>query len=682
MAQFIKSLLDFKFDKSYEPKFEQGRFSVINRALVTLASAYNRFQSNVTLSTDFQVTGVKYDVRQHESVTDYSGYNKKYIRDDGTYDQVPAFEEFARHPFGLKVTKEESFALMKGTIQSDSHEAYILNMLISWYKAKLYKDTGSSGGILRLKCSGFEDSHVTMPYYGELSTTHEIPMGAPNEEYEGDITINYRSMASYWSQPYVLRYSANSTDQANFYLSHLLGRAGSSALNVDIRIDSIDTSLLQLDPIGGERIGAFDWASVPWTKPETLWGWTVDYVQVNRLEHAFAACLELLGTMAAHPMPSFHESHMWQSMKMEINLARFQPTRARVRSNLEGEYYSRNTLASEFMLHEATHPKMFLMVSAVLNYYMWLGLPALVFNESQKYDDWATVFLSSAGNMAILATPEARAAVISMLVGKEVGTCSNQSAFMSFNLTPMARCTTVTGYETVDPLYPKSLPINYVHPYVSGSLVLGTVSSDLDLVANLHATAQFEVEDTRTLSQLDAWRLATVYRLFGQEVEVREEKHGTSFVPYANSKDLLPPLSSFMDHTNHRERHVIVDCRARMGRHEYLPSPAILHQFSKWTVTVTTPVLEAVSWKDKRKPLMATMTLPGRGKDVKFLVKSGTSYSQHIMRVPQSRVTHKLEQDFRQEHPDLAPLRPRVTEIATTALLDTEAVEDPVETAG
>jgi hypothetical protein len=178
---------------------------------------------------------------------------------------------------------------------------------------------------------------------------------------------------------------------------------------------------------------------------------------------------------------------------------------------------------------------------------------------------------------------------------------------------------------------------------------------------------------------MDAWQLATVYRLFGQEVIVREEKKGVAFTPYANAKECVPAIASFLARTNHRERHVIVDVRARLGRHEYLPSPAILHQLGKWTVTVTTPVLEAVTWQDKRKPLMATMSLPGRGKDVVFKVRAGTSYSQHVMRLSKPRPTNRVEEDFQQAHPDLAPLRPVASEIATTALRDTEAVEDPAD---
>lgn len=682
MSQFVKSLLDFKFDKSYEPKYEEGRFSLVNRTLVTLASSANRFQANLSVSSDFQVTGTKFVVREHEAVTDYSGYNKKYIQDDGTYDSVPAFEEFARHPFGVKVTREESFALMKGTIQTDSHEAFIYNMLVSWYKAKLYTDTKSQSGIMKLKTNGFEDAHVTMEYYSESATVHQIRLEAPNTEFKGDIMINYRTVNNYWSQPYILRYSANSQEQTNFYLSHLTGRSGLSGLNVDIPISGIDTSLLLLDPIGGEKVGALDWSAVPWTKHETLWGWILDYVQVNRLEHAFAASFELLGSMAAQPMPSFHEGNMWHKMRLTVNLGRFQPTRARVRSNLEGEYYARNTLASEFMQHEASHPKMYLVTSAVLNYYAWLGLPALLYNESQKYDRWNEVFNSGAGSLAILATPEARAAIVSMLVGKEVATSMNQSAFLSYNTAPMANSLRITDYKCVGVGYPSVIPLKHVHPYVSGNLVLGTISSQLSMVANLHATTTFSIDDTRTLSQVAAWQLATAYRLFGQEVEVCEEKNGLPFTPYANGKECIPPLSAFLKHTNHRERHVIVDCRARLGRQEYLPSPAILHQLGEWTMTVTTPVLEAVNWKDKRRPLVSTMSLERQCQVVEFKVRANTSFSQQVMRVINPRMTNQLEQDFRQDHEDLAPLRPRAIEIATTALEVTEAEDGRAETAG
>jgi hypothetical protein len=337
MAQFIRSVVDFTYKRALEPRISQGQFSILNSITATVTNKIGTFHSNIDALVDFQCTGLKVRTFVTDTTTSYAGYNKKYIRDDGTYDPIPAFEEFAKNPVGRKISKEDASAIIKGMVMEDCHEPFIYNMLVSWYKAKLYKDTHAVGDLLILKQSGLSDAHVKQQYYGEPDHTKELQMGHPNPN-KSEVTLNFRGMVNYWEYPYVLRYSTGSKEQTGFYLSHLNGREGNTGLNVDITLPGIDTSLLCLDPVGlHEYMSGSYFEDIPWTKPELLWSWIMDYVQLNRVEHAFAAAFEMLGSLSMQPINTYHEGVMWHEMETQAVFGAFRPTRGKVRTNLEGK---------------------------------------------------------------------------------------------------------------------------------------------------------------------------------------------------------------------------------------------------------------------------------------------------------------------------------------------------------
>jgi hypothetical protein len=636
--------------------------------MATVKAVGNTYTSNLQLSTDFQVTGLPVVVNHYDGEGDYIGYNRRYISDGGMYDVAAALEEFSKVSYGRRLAKAEIETFLANQVGVDSHESFIYNMLVTWYKAKLYKDTRGTDGILKVKQSPYKDSHVVIGYHNQTSEiTHEIELGLPNPDAVEDIDLQFRKDANFWDRPFVLRYNGQARGQTEFYLFHVLGRTKESALNVDINIEPLDTSELLMDPVSAQEHTAIQVDNVPWTKPEILWMWITDYVRLNRVEHAFAAALELLGALSAQPMPSYQESNHWQYMLHKVTLAKFSPTRARIRSNLDGEPYVQDTQALEFMEKEAPHPKNFLLISAIVNYYSWVGLHALVDNYSRGLTDWSNVFQCTDEELSLLTTPMARAACVSAVTGKEFVTCANKAAHLVYDIYPMAEHLRVTFDEVLEDGYHSFVDLEGPHPYVSGSLVLGTVSGDMATTSHLKALQKFSVDKYGTTSVEGALTAMTAYRLFGHQLQVVHERSGEQYPVYANSRECVVAPTSLLDRTRDYDMLALTDATVRVGRNDNLPHPTTLRGHSDITLTISQPVLQAVSWQRRQQPLSVAMHLPGRRRSVTFKIRAGTAFQQVVMRAKAERAT--VPQGFQQRGNVTAPELPG----PHTALADTTA---------
>jgi len=423
--QFIKDTLNVDFARNYRPVIKDGRFTMVNNTIVTASQSGANYRADLSLSTDFQYAGREKQTYVNDGYTDYSGFNKKYISEDGVFDPMAALSEFSRVHAEKRIVKEDTFAVLGRQIQTDSHEAFILNMLITWLKARLYKDNQCTDEILKVKTQPYRDAHVVVALdQAAEEHEHEIELGFPvdPEELVGAMWV-LRARDNYWARPFVSHYSAGAPSQAQFYLSHVMGRKVTTALNFDVELPGLDTRELLLDEVNGSNELPADFSEIPWTQPDIIWSWVMDYIKLNRLEQAFAAALETLGALSAQPMPSSMEATQWQKCKLTVVVAAFSPTRARIRSVLEGDPYKPFAAAEEFLIHEVSTMNHFLTACAITNYYMWYGLYTLLHNEARQRSDWRTVFTSVADELHVLYTPVMRAACISVITGREYSSC-------------------------------------------------------------------------------------------------------------------------------------------------------------------------------------------------------------------------------------------------------------------
>jgi hypothetical protein len=595
----------------------------------------------------------------NDTVTDYSGYNKKYITDSGVFDADAALHEFGTTPLGRKVVKDEVLTVLKTTMGADSHEAFIYNMLASWYAARLYQDTGSTDKILKIKQSGLIDTHVNQEFHGSNEILLEIPMNVPNPNVT-ELEANYRVAGNYWDKPYVLRYMSETPEQEAFYLAHLLGRGGLTPLNTDIPIEAIDTSMLLLDPVGGAQHKFTTLDIVPWTKADLLWQWMMEYVRLNRVEHAFAASFEMLGSLAMQPLGTYHESIYWHKLVTEVRLAKFQPTRARIRTNLEGEAYAKSTMAQEFMVDSASHPSHYLTDSAVYNYMFWLGLPALLEAASHDYDDPFDIMYGGHEYTEVLQSVTAKAAVISMLFDKEVLTNANQSAYITYDITPLRNRVIDVGY--VGEREGELTTLGTIPPCVSGSLIMGTVTADVQTLRHLRQRASIAIEPEMLFDQDSAMCLATMYRLFGYDTVMARKWSNVLISNYAAAADCLVSPLPLYSHSTPGDRIQFMSCERRSGRGVAIPEVASV-KGNTITMTHTTPVLDVTQFGRRTKPAVSRVRLAKPSSTVHFKVAASTSFiRQTVMR----KADLPAQSSFQGARVQATPENPVSGEIAIT----------------
>jgi hypothetical protein len=677
ISEYLNSFAKLGVGQAFEPRFGDGRFTIVNKTMAHAKIGSVIYSSNLELSSDFQISGFKYGQLNQAPKTSYYGYNRKYLDEDGVYDPLRAIDEYSRTAPGLRLVKADLIALATTSNLPDSHEAFILNMLISWYKARLYKDMNGKNDKFIVKESGYKDSHLAFKWFDSIDERDiEISLGSPVGEDISELGFAPRTLDNFWDRPYVLRYTSTNLEQVSFYLLHVMGRTGSSALNVDINIPGIDTNELLLDGVGGSTFAAISTELVPWDRPETLWLWIMDYVRLNRVEHAFAAALELLGSIAAQPMPSYQESNLWQHSEVTINLAPFSPVRARVPSNLTGEPNIYDLNASQVTLEEGRAPQNFLVVSAVLNYAMWIGMFALVDNYATDLLDWRGAYLSRDAELGILGTRDARAALISLVTGKEIITCATPNCYLTFNLSQMAQIDRLVADRVVEPGYPTEVIIHGVPSYVSGSLLLGAVACDTDATAHLKPAYTFEVDRYGTCSVQDALKLASTYRLFGHDVQLSHEHSGEIFPMYANVNDAVVASYELMARTRPFDKVMVLDSERRTGRSDLIPAANCLFTHGQVHVTIEMPKLDVTPWGRRRHVFRPVMMLQSRRKPVTFKVASTSEYSSsHFKVVNKSEV---VRQGFHEATMELAPSHPTAsTVVASTVAQEDRGADEP-----
>lgn len=622
----------------------------------TLSYDGKKIATNLFTQSDFQMTGLKTEVHVYNTSHNFLGYNKRFITDDGLYDTTTAIEVLTKSPLGSRLTADDQRKIIKYCKVEDSHAIYLYGMLVSWYKAKLAHDMGvKPGELIKIKRSGYKDSHGKFQYYGEDDGTYEFELGPPTDGIE-DLHIQHRQHGNFWDMPYVLRYNAGTATQVGFYLYHLNGADGLSGLNVDLKLPKFDTGSVLYDQVNaGPKIDP-DLESIPWHKPDIIWKWILEYVAENRVEHDFMSAMDVLSGLHAQPMPSYHESHIWQNMTVNVTFSTFKPARGYVPANMEGEPYAIDTTASDFMMQEATHPNFLLTNAALMNYIVWMGLAAVVYNESQNYDVWHHVFSGYSGALHILKDVHARAALASVVFGKECVSYATEAAYISYNLGAMVGKDFVEFSECYDNTQ-KTLQLTSVPAYVSGSLLIGTVVTDIDLYRHLRNHLHFKLDHRGGMTADDALSAATAYRVFGYDTNFYSPAMNRSIVPFANPRESVVLANSMLDFT--RPEHVVtfMTAKPRNGRLDLLPSALVAKQLGEFTLSYTMPVLSCAEWQQKANPLRQTYTTLSRAKAIIYKVQAGVSVRKIVQTVQRAARDvpdfHKAKLEPAPQHPTL-----------------------------
>ncbi|QJW70334.1 coat protein [Erysiphe necator associated totivirus 5] len=676
-TNYLNSFTKLGIGKALDVTLGDGRFTMTNKTRAHAKMGVQMYSVGLDLATNFQVSGWLYERQSVQAENYYYGYNKQYLDEDGVYDQLRAIDDYSRTVPGLRLNKIDLAALVTTSTAADSHEAYIYNMLASWFTAKLYKDMKGENNKFEVRHDGYSDSHVKFGFFsGGATTSSTIELGAPFDGEPANLGWDTRTLDNYWDRPYTFRYSATNVPQISFYMAHLWGRTGKRALNVDIAIEGLDPDTVYLDPVGPLRNVGVGLDMVPWHSPDTLWLWIMDYVRLNRVEQAFAASFELLGALATQPMPSYQESNLWHYAAVTVNLAPFAPVRARVPSNLRGEPNLHDLNATTVMSDEARAPSNYIVVSAALNYAAWMGLYGLVGNYSRDMIDWRAALSTYDAELAILNTPEAYGALISLISGKEIFTCMNTNCHLTYNLTAMAGFSEVVPLEVLEQGYP-DIKIHALPSFVSGSLFMGSVACPLDSMVHLQSAYTFNVSQYNDVDAIDAAKAASLYRLFGHDVDVVHISTHEKYPVYANVSDATVATYELLARTRDFDRMRLLSSQAREGRTYDLPDVSALSTYGSVSVTIERPTLTVCAWNRRQPVHRPTVVLASRRQAITFKVANTSQYRTAHFNV--GRRQDKVQMGFHEVKREVAPSIPQGhTELVGTLAPDPMDLGEPV----
>jgi hypothetical protein len=661
MSLFLESIYDTDFKQDYRPSVRDGCFTMVNGTTATINCDSTAYNARLELSADFMSAGSQVEVAKVTGWSEYSGINAKYITESGVFDVGLALQEFARSSVERRVVKEDTLAILGRYNMTDSHEMFLYNMLISWMKADMYKSSKGKDKKLRIKVTPYEDSHCTYDYVGcGDGATYEVDLGPPVDEDDFlSQAWTLREKDNYWDKPYVLHYNRGSRQQESFYLVHAMGRTKHDQLNFSLPLDGLDPEDLLLDPVNGTSTIGVALDDIPWERADTIWAWIMDYVSINRLHQPFAACLETLGALAFQPKWSTLEACQWQDAVIKVVLAEFTPTRARIRSALEGEAYLPSATGREMVLKEGIAPTHYIAVSSVMNYQMWYGYYTMMHNAGVVRDDWSTVFGSMEDELQALKTPHARAAAISVITGKQVTTCMTHGCGMYIETAGMINNRVLFGIKSKDGSVGESVAIRNLHAPVSGCLLAGTLVNEFETTCHLTALQHLgRPEDGEGLSFEHSLQLANAYRLFGNETEFENIRTGKRIKPWAAVRELVIEPASLDFVVGRRTRYVPIRNWEREGRSYTVPNVRQLSFDAKCVMMIRRPMLTICDFGSRRKVTSAYVTRDVRPKrQVTIQVNAAYTYVRGAF-TAKPVVTELSKQGFGAGNTEATPIAP------------------------
>jgi len=423
----------------------------------------------------------------------------------------------------------------------------------------------------------------------------------------------------------------------------------------------------------------YDTTLIPYHEPDTLWDWIVDYVRLNRLEQQFAATFETFVACGFQPDPSTQEASSWLNARLNIVLSSFSPTRARVRMNLTEDPYYEAPESKDFIIDTSVHASSRFINGAIENYLMWYGLYALVHDEARDRSNWRSVFESTANHLSELYTPEMRAFCIANIIGHEVPTYMTTGCGMYVDLANMRDVTALPIRVDKEGLGRTSIPVDAVYAPVSGSLLLGSYSGDFEVLKHIKSILKFTGRGINAIYEDDELlTLATIYRLCGHDITLREQRTNKRVIPYANVNECIPePASVFFDS---KTTDVLLpeSNDPRDGRTHPMPQLKYILDHNEVTVVIQKPNIEPILYRSAVSPLDISYK-PKRRQRTTLVGKVQPKYIATTSKFRATGTDEKGKQGFRYEQIKVPPTKPegkKVMEKAATGDIEIQSIDN------
>jgi len=348
-----------------------------------------------------------------------------------------------------------------------------------------------------------------------------------------------------------------------------------------------------------------DEPDIDWGEPLLLWQWIVDYVTLNRLEQQFAAAFETFVSVTFQPTFHTMEATAWFQVRGEVILPEFSPTRAKISLALEGEPYIPFAAAYEFTVTDGRAPNQCMLAAAMANYYMYVGLYALLANDARTCTLWHYSTQCLDEDMFVLKTPYARAAAISAVTGKEFTTLMTDGCSYRPTVEDLGKVNSINVSRAIDNSVNGSITIDRVPSFVSGALIYGTTVGHFDHLSHLtplqeiKMSARFDPDESfKTTLQL-----SNLYRVFGHDLTWFKRVDNSELKPYAGVHTcIVDPYSLCEEPETPFSMRDGISSR-REGRSTSFPNLDNVFDEEKIVVRVSKPVLTLCEWNKRERPL-------------------------------------------------------------------------------
>nr|QIP68085.1 coat protein [Erysiphales associated totivirus 22] len=654
-TQLVKDMFNGEFASGSTVGKLGKDFSLANFGRALFTTEKREYESELQLASDFVSVGWQPSRYDLNVCGDISGYNKKLLDSHGFVDLDAVITECTRSAMSTKLPASKIRNVNATVADCDSQEAFLYNMLVSWFKAYLSDADNSS---FTIKAKAFSDTHLRLPMAnGNGDIDYEVRLGVPAPTRTNKVYFTPRDETNYWERPYVVKFSARSSAQQAFYLAHVLGRESQHVLNAEFDIDSLPIGNTLFESVGEDLPEKIDFSSIEWTNYRLMEMWIRDYVVLNRCYVAYAAALDLLGALAYQPMPSFHESMWWNNLDLRVHLAPFAPTRARIPNFADGEMAMEDVTIYEFFKTDGADLDTFLLNSAIINYSVWMGLYAIVENAANGVDDWNVVLRGGDENTSLMQGADVRAQLSSIILGKEVTSFSSRNCYLDFDTEVMSdENVCFSALESIDGSTKTEMEIDRPVPYVSGSLLLGVMNVQMEAFEHLQAQQTVNIRQSGRYGRQDLLKLANIYRLFGHEVQVKSQHTRQPVNLWANRRELVLPYFNLASQYDDDALFLISGSTRRRGRADPILNAVFLESESSVQLSLVKPVLKITVYGSRVE--RASIFTRRKQKVVTFCprVRSTGGSTKRVIRGTLPRAP--LEQDFHEANVSPRPGTP------------------------
>jgi hypothetical protein len=252
----------------------------------------------------------------------------------------------------------------------------------------------------------------------------------------------------------------------------------------------------------------------------------------------------------------------------------------------------------------------------------------------------------------------ARAAMVSALIGKEVTTCMTDNCHITYDLGAMSKVNSllaVTSFDGTD----LSVPIRGIYPYVSGSLLLGTITLDSPAVRHLAPLQRLETDEYGVVSKYDAIKLANMYRLFGNEVTLLNDASKAEIPWFTNVRECIVCPTDAVNGLREYDKVELAFSNRRLGRGTSLPDVSSLRPGDSVVMTVTAPNIHIMMWRSRSVEVRPYINIQRQRATIQYKVKAKTVVSEATFGIRYRPV--EVKKGFRRDEPVLAPEYPVAT---------------------